>query len=227
VNRLRRTVDFPTNRDDVFHGRNRLPRLLGGPWEKLGYNVRYKQTQLRKLWGDEDDVVSLREVVARVKLGGKTVGALKFVEWHCEPWAEPEEFIRCMDGWSKEAADLADVVCCNWDLQELFETGPVVEFRLAWSHPTKLQKGTIWDVAKSCIELLEDYHSVLLLKAFPLEYEGNSKGNEFAMAKRTKAMQRMYLKVLGVEALPKEWGNEGWMWRKNNSSLEVMQIETD
>jgi len=64
----------------------------------------------------------------------------------------------------------------------------------------------------------EDF-SVLLLKAFPLEYEWRAPiGSEAAqtLERRRAAMIRHYRRVLRVEPLPGRPGEDGWMWRPLN-----------
>lgn len=225
TNPIRRNSDFPRDRAEIFDKRFRLPKLLSGNWQELGYNVRYKLTRQRKLWGEEDYIVSLREIVARVLYVRQIVGAVKLIEWHCKPWADPGELMESMDGWSKEAFDLADAICCNWSIGDIFELGPVVEFRLAWSHPEMLEPGLIWKVAEGCIDLLDAHYSLLILKALPLEYENDTEGCRAALTRRRRAMQRMYCKVLDAKPLPNEWGQDGWMWRKNHPTIELNHTE--
>ena len=62
----------------------------------------------------------------------------------------------------------------------------------------------------------EGRFSVLVLKAFPLEYEDAVReGSPFerGFASRRRAVQRLFARVLRVHPLPGDYGAEGWMWR--------------
>ena len=57
----------------------------------------------------------------------------------------------------------------------------------------------------------------MVLKAFPLEYEGNvPKGSELEIAfkRRVRAMIRYYQRIFGVRPFDGEYGDAGWLWRE-------------
>jgi hypothetical protein len=55
--------------------------------------------------------------------------------------------------------------------------------------------------------------SIIVLKAFPLEHEGNiTDANRGAFLHRQRAMIRHYQHRLNARPLGRKLGKEGWMW---------------
>lgn len=74
------------------------------------------------------------------------------------------------------------------------------------------------DAAHGLIDTEFPDHSILVMKAFPLEYESvSTKGTSLAgsLRRRERAMVRHYRRVFGVERLPGRHGKQGWLWRPN------------
>jgi hypothetical protein len=147
--------------------------------------------------------VRSREIFAWILEGSVRLGAVKLIEWHVDPLTDEEDFYYEMDADSAEASALAEAVCSVWDIPLLSSFGPLLEFRLAWMLPSAARE-SIW--AKAAGRLITAHScsgfSVLLLKAFPLEYEGHVSDAPLAFELRRKAMVRHYRRVLDVRPLP-------------------------
>ena len=60
-------------------------------------------------------------------------------------------------------------------------------------------------------------HILMILKAFPLEYEGSKAGNEKQLERRQRAMRRHYQSLLSVAPLSSDFD---WMWRSYDEDVE-------
>lgn len=128
-----------------------------------------------------------------------------------------------MDRHCQAAATFSGVVCSAWDINELMGLGPIIEFRLSWM-AKRASNGRIWPLA--AVSLIDRFYvrksAVLILKAFPLEYEGEVPPRSLTakwLGRRRVAMLRHYRRHLDVELLPAKLGKEGWMYRRFNASL--------
>jgi hypothetical protein len=148
------------------------------------------------------------------------VAAGHFVEWRGPPISDMQDFFQAADANSYGDYQFAAAVLESWDHHPaLLDFGTLVRFdRLiirSGSH-----SGQVWRAVGGLIDReFMRRGSVLLLKAFPLEYEGalGSTANPALIAKfhsRQRAMERRYKCVLGVCSLPNRLGAEGWMWRQ-------------
>jgi hypothetical protein len=120
---------------------------------------------------------------------------------------------------SQEEYDASRVVSIYWsDGVSPFDYGTVVRFeRLVISRKTNSQ--AVWGlIAQVIAREFSRRGSLLLLKAFPLEFENRLTEASPAAAHskfdaRRRAMQRHYSQRLKVRSLPGEFGYDGWMWR--------------
>jgi hypothetical protein len=63
--------------------------------------------------------------------------------------------------------------------------------------------------------------SMIVLKAFPLEFEGvGPAASGKRVKRRTSALVRLYERRLGMTALPGKNGRAGWMWRALRSPIK-------
>ncbi len=95
--------------------------------------------------------------------------------------------------------------------------GSIVEFALAWSAPGCHYPDLIWGIANALISgEFSEQGVILLLKAFPLEYEGRVTNDELALSRsrRQEAMYRYYRRKLGVTRLADVGPNAEWMWKR-------------
>jgi hypothetical protein len=125
------------------------------------------------------------------------------------------EYWLAADGHSHESADLAQAILSFWSVEGVFAYGLVVNFSRLWVD-SRHARGSLW--AAPLWALLSRRYgrrghtqgSLLLLKPFPLEYEGRvTEPQTTALNLRTAAMRRLYARTLQVQPLPKG----EWMWR--------------
>jgi hypothetical protein len=222
ASRLRRTGDPPDDihleLDHAFH--RAYPRTL-----KVGDGERGESLWLRHrigrkdwlAWGDEEGPVGLREVFGWLCRGPERLGALAFNEWHLVPGIGRDEFIQEMDAHTDASYALAEAVAAVWPVGALSERGPLLEFSRLWVHPAHA-RGSPWAPAAQALirRRYERRSSVMILKAFPIEYEGEvPEGSPLRSAcdRRQRAMRRLHARALGMRPFPGELGDEGWMWR--------------
>jgi hypothetical protein len=163
---------------------------------------------------------------------GRTVGAGYFEEWRFnylegDAFGGPDldDFVLAADLVSQSAYDLSEVVLKAWGTQEKetgenpFHYGNVVLFdRLRIDATSKLEQDTAWSLIDQMIERQfrqnRNRASIIVLKPFPLEYEGGvDQGNQAAFERRTAAMVRLYANRLGARLLD---GKGNWMWIEIN-----------
>ncbi len=142
---------------------------------------------------------------------------MRFDEWHPWPGLPSDDFVEGMDEDSLASFNLSLVLADFWEMEELSESGPILVFSRLWMHPDHA-RGSVWaPVAEALIRRrYERRFSVLVLKAFPLEYEHAVREGsplERGFASRQRAVQRLFTRLLRVHPLPGDHGAEGWMWR--------------
>ena len=100
--------------------------------------------------------------------------------------------------------------------EELEDSGTIIEFRKAWSRPGG-ERLLPWRMANHLIDLCQPQAAMMILKAFPLEYEDQVPAGSLAQRAfkiRQLAMQKHYARQLGVIPLAGVYGDDGWMWKK-------------
>jgi hypothetical protein len=165
-----------------------------------------------------DGVVRRRELFCWFEIAGERVGALHLIEFTPDVGIDNFEFLDTMDADYHADAVLAEVLCSGWEDLSLavFCYGPILEFRLAWIAQRYARRVHWAAVAERLIETEFPRHSILVMKAFPLEYESQSPAGSPAhdgLIARQAAMVRYYRKLFGVQPFPGPVGKEGWLWR--------------
>jgi len=170
--------------------------------------------------GHGEGCVRQRDLFCWIKFDRTVVGALHFIEFDADALITAEEFFDTMDADAQADATLAEVLCGAWDdvVSDVLERGPVLDFRLAWMSP-KHARAALWaNAADALIDAEFGDHSILVMKAFPLEYEGRAPEGSAAhsgLIRRQAAMIRHYCRLFGVSRFPSWAGNDGWLWRQN------------
>lgn len=160
-----------------------------------------------------------RSIYFRVWEDDRAAATGRFVEWIGPAISLIEEYVDAADMLSQEEYDASRIVSSCWDDSfSPFDYGTVVRFeRLAISLCTRSSE--VWTlIAQVITREFSRRGSLLLLKAFPLEFENRLTAATPAATRsrfdaRLRAMQRHYSRRLGVRSLPGQFGNEGWMWR--------------
>ncbi|NTF17654.1 hypothetical protein G6L37_04525 [Agrobacterium rubi] len=105
---------------------------------------------------------------------------------------------------------MASFVTNNWDdYDHPLDYGSIAIFhRLVITAETSV----VWEAITATIRTEFKKSSMLLLKPFPLEWEGEvTPENEEAFVRRQSAMKRYYRRTLGVQTID---GDPGvWMWK--------------
>lgn len=213
--RIRRNAELPESIKREAAMRYRYPHQMEITAGGSSIHARYRRTRFRRLVEGTSSVLR-REIFCWLSVGRKRVGALDFVEFEFDAFAPTEELWNCMDSYAAADASLAGVLFDMWsDPADYSVYGPILDFRTAWMAPG--QPPGVWaSVAKQIIATCCSDYSIIVLKAFPLEYEGRApKGSrvQFRLRRRQRAMQRYYARVLQMKQLPGRHGKDGWMWR--------------
>ena len=179
----------------------------------------------------EDERVRKRELFAWIQIGPRRVGALELHEFEpsgCFDNADVFEVMDCEDAFESR---LAEVLCSVFDdlCSEVAPYGSILDFRHAWIAPASAHQGLFAKAATTIVDAAFPDHTLLIMKAYPLEYEGKVLDGaplEAGLTARQRAMARHYGKILGVRPLPDPHGREGWLWRAH-PQLEGLTVDTD
>ncbi|WP_234053640.1 MULTISPECIES: hypothetical protein [unclassified Xanthobacter] len=142
-----------------------------------------------------------------------------------EALPDADAFVEYCDGWSSLESRMANVLCAGLRAGELkwmsppWDYGSVVHLhsivRAPGARPIAW-KGLLDDFVR---KLAGDATSMQILKAFPLEYEGDAnriKAEAARFERRRSALMRLYERM-GFRACPEAWSGAdedvGWMWR--------------
>jgi hypothetical protein len=170
--------------------------------------------------GEEDDFVSRREVFAFVKDGERRIGAVQALEYQTSFAIDQELFLELMDRDCGGDAELSSTLVCLWDdfIADVADLGPIIELRAAHIEAGTTKPGLLRSVVESALKRLSDFYSIVVTKAFPMEYENRrDRGLAFQQCfeRRRSAMQRYYKQVFGVIPVASSGPDAGWMWRPN------------
>lgn len=218
--RVRRGVDFP-NRNFDFTPEEEFPidRWGAGRREIAGlYEMAWRWSRRVYIFGDADESQGLRHrsLYGSIRHQGQWVGAVELNEYQCPWWFSRQDLFDVLDEYSLEVSELAGVIAGLFTPTEfdfLIEHGTILHWRSAWMHPQHA-RGAIWaHLTNRIIDRMRGW-SILILKAFPLEYQdgGSAKGFEH----RQRAMFRHYESLIGVEPIRRKRSRfgmpeHGWM----------------
>jgi hypothetical protein len=196
-----------------------------------GVHVAWKRTRWIKLVSGRN--VQARSLFVLMSMQGEIVGAMHFIETRngLTRYMRMDEFFDTCDEKSQEKCDHASAAWAALQQDECLEPDEVILtphqsfVEIAMLHISEAIKGRrLWSNVIN--ELLHtayrgpDY-SIMLLKAFPLEYSPNDGcaddgGDDTLCDRRKSAMARMYAKELGVEVIfgVKDCGI--WMYKNLN-----------
>lgn len=161
--------------------------------------------------------MKVRSVWISIHYDDRFIGAAEFSEWSIPKGARPSTFWYWADGLSIEDSRLAEVLGSFWPRQAwppLF--GNVVTFH-------RLAVDTRRDGGRTALRQLGAYlavefrrrASVIVLQAFPLEFEGelpHGSGRKPLFNRRVAAMLRLYQSSLGACPFADQASYPGWMW---------------
>ncbi len=183
----------------------------------FGLDLRYRLSRPSFVAGADDAIIRL-ELFGWLKRGRQRVGAFELATYDPNGCSDNEEFIDLMDADTGYEADLSCVLSNCWRdiVMEVTAFGPILSFQSAWISQCVSQRGLLAAVLEAFIVRHFANFSILVLKPFPLEYEGrvDSSAKDRATDIRQKAMIRYYSTTLGVDLLP--GCREPWMWRPSS-----------
>jgi hypothetical protein len=172
------------------------------------------------------DLVRMRETEATVTKDGRLVARVAFTEYDAElisPWT----FYSALDNWSASSEELATILLSEWSDLSYSVTcyGRVVEVQHVWLEVGHSRPRVWQPVLRGLLDRVRRYTSVIVAKAFPLEYEGSLGGTpkyRRAFERRRRAMIRYYGQ-LGLTPLPGPPGRKGWLWRPRPGLEEIVE----
>lgn len=181
----------------------------------------YRQTKPQSVSFDVDeygDAVLKTETFAWLVVNGRRIGAFQLFEFDPAGCGGNDDFIAIMDVDQEIEARLSIILTSAWNITDLPLDWPILEFRSAWIAPAYARGGLFAKAANAIIGEIGMF-SLLIMCAFPLEYEGNAPSGtpqHRALRRRQRAMIRHYKKVFGVEPLPGQYGKAGWLWKPHS-----------
>jgi hypothetical protein len=219
LSRIRRGTEWPQSVENEQAQKLKYPRVMTINTEGAAHILHYRKSRWHRMNMGEG-YVRQRDLFCWIMFEKRRVGALHFVEFEPDVLIGNGDFFDTMDADYHADAHLAEVLCDAWHdvVDDVLAYGSVVEFRLAWMSPKYAISG-LWAMAAEALLKVEfDERSILVMKAFPLEYEGRAPDGSPAhngLMRRQAAMIRYYERLFGVDRFPGMSGAGGWLWRAN------------
>ena len=224
---IRRPAEFPARNfhfDENYAAHLQRVETVTIPPSTI-YEMRWGWTNWSRLYGDmfnPDTPIRHRLFRGVIFCNGLMVGAVRLEEFDTTSIISRRHFYDCMDAHTMETASLGGTICGIFTEDEfgtLIDLGSILYWDAAWMHPDHA-KGAIWArLTNQVIGRMRGY-AVLVLKAFPLEYQSAvDPPVEKAFQHRRRAMMRYYQRVLRVEPVKRRrnrtYGTPdiGWMMR--------------
>lgn len=204
--------------DEEYEGSFRCPHKIDE--FEPGISLRYRRSKKSKIC-EGNDLVRIRELFCWIYKENTRIGYVHFTECYIQPFTLNDDFLNEMDIPSAALGALGEAVSSCWDTEEIAGFGAVLELRRVWIEPSHARDSLWARVAKHFLTTLYIKEAAyLVLKAFPLEYEGKVQPDVAqAFQRRRTAMFRHYHHHLGVELMPGWAGKSGWMWRSLKTGL--------
>jgi hypothetical protein len=226
LSRIRRRAEWPKSVVDEQARERKYRHEMKITTKNMMYMLNYRKSRWRQM---DMGYVRQRDLFCWINFKNQHVGALHFVEFQPNPFIDNEDFFLTMDADYHQDAHLAELLCDVWSdvVKDVLGYGPVLEFRLAWMAPQHATAAVWATAAEALIKVEFDEHSILVMKAFPLEYEARLEKPEDSAAddgfpRRQAAMIRYYTRLFGVDRFPGEWAAEGWLWRASPRIAELI-----
>lgn len=216
---MRRTFEDPVMKGRPMSGKA-TAYFLPAEGEVRELNV--KRSRFRKL--DPDfDAISRSELLAQLKVNGEVAGSFRYYAYRFAPFIDADTLIECADVHSAELYELAEVFCAAWpEPYEVTDFGDVLEISRVWMAPAFSNRGRFEQVTRYLVGLAEGW-SVMVLKAFPLEFEGrDEEGRLDPLIRRRAAMMRHYQRIFGVQSLGGPARHDGWMYRVSPRLIDLV-----
>jgi len=154
---------------------------------------------------------------------------MDFVLYDAENCFDNKDFFSVMDMDAEVESRAAGVLCSNFRnfAEDVAPYGNLLVFQEAWMQPKSSKNGVFGKAANAIVsELFSDF-SMLLLKAFPLEYEGSNSENPNLSASldlRQNAMIRHYKKLFEVRSIGAPDNETGWLYKPRKNLRGILPI---
>lgn len=184
---------------------------------------------------DDPDVVEMlprqRETIVRLERDGETVAAIRLKQHDVPLGCDLGLASAAWEAESPELETLSATLRAGWQdpVAEVLELGPTIELATIWSQPGKVSPALLANALDAAVEAVSPIHSVVVLKAFPLEYEEwESKDPALGVSFRARraAMLTYYARHFDMTPFPGPNGEAGWMWRIPSHSEDVVSPPT-
>lgn len=220
-------------RDQDHHDAAKLPRIVLD--EDL--IVEYSMTAPEAVGGidhePDEALLTLRrqECTAWVFHAGRIVGGVVLKRYMVPDFIQNDEFVDLMDRDSAEEHELS--IALDSQFREIGSDvgayGDILELNRIWLAGLPALAGRSTEIVKALISAFCPGFALVILKAFPLEYEGRfSSTNEqgaydAALQRRQRAMKRLYRREYGVRSMKGAVGDEGWMYRVRTGLEDIIE----
>jgi hypothetical protein len=191
---------------------------------------------------DCEEAFQFRTIYFVVKDQNELAASGQFQEWRFNypSFDNPKEidraalpemkiFFEAADADSINTVPFATAVCAAWTPRDWwgetpFHFGNVVHFdRLRIVSKSTAQSAAVWGLIDKLIKRefrARKRASIIVLKAYPLEYEGKlTEANEAILLRRQRAMMRLYRQRLDAQPLGRKLAKDGWMWIEINCPI--------
>jgi hypothetical protein len=175
-----------------------------------------------------------RDVFFTIERDDRLIATGKLIIWRCVYQEDGdggnlEGFVRRGDENSHSDHETAVAVARvwgsddedNWWIDNPFCYGDLCSFdRLVIDAKTSADIEVAWQIIDALLTRIRRGTAVMVLKAFPLEYEGKlAAENRLALDRRRRALIRLYQRRIGFELVPQRaLADEGWMLRMLNAA---------
>lgn len=225
--RLQRQTEVPSPfRAEDYERAARLPTIQLGPDVRVEYSLGAPEP-VGLYDVPLDDLLSVirrQSCDAWIFSGADIVGGVQLMRYSIPAFMDAEEVLYIMDMDEQEESDLACALEAEFgDIgEEIGAYGDIVEIRRIWMRPISSLAGRSSDAVNALIGAFCPDFALIVLKAFPLEYEYTFNTPEESRAdcafnRRRAAMMRLYAKTYGVQPMRGSHGEQGWMYRRRTA----------
>ncbi|MBM3096070.1 hypothetical protein GFB56_35975 [Ensifer sp. T173] len=177
----------------------------------------------RSTFYSSDEEFKTRDIEIICRRGKEILAIAKFREWDtCGGYfSDGQSFVMSADERTQADYECAEMIMDHWveDGHPLESGEPLIIFdRLVIAIPYT----GIWPALTAAIDkAFKRRGGTMVLKAFPLEWEGAADGRPVAdepmFARRLTAMRKLYRQRLGMQDIPDN--SDGWMWKAIGHSM--------
>jgi hypothetical protein len=176
------------------------------------------------------DMLRRQECTAWVFLNGSVVGGAVLKRYMIPPYMDNDEFLELMDADSGAEHELSAALDSQFgEIGGVGAYGDVLLLDRMWLARIPRLAGLSAEMVNALVSAFCPEFAIIILKAYPLEYEGMFSENadlserEVMFQKRRRAMMRLYEREFGVVALRTEYGENGWMYRVRTGLEDIIE----